>query len=206
MLGLIVKDILLSKHSAKTFAFATLFYFIFGILNDSPLLLCSMVMLLFTFLTFTFFSFDEHAKWEQYALALPISRKKIVLSKYIVCLGTTIIGFMLSSVMIFIFNFMKGKPSILNDFSILIIVLEISLLFSSIVIPIFFKFGIEKGRIIIIGIYMIPYIVLMALRNTASMPSKEVLKMLFYVSPILLLAVLLISYMVSYSIYRKKDI
>ena len=52
-------------------------------------ILCAMMVV-------TTFSFDENAKWEKYAMIMPISRKDLVLSKFVIllcfCLFGTVFG------------------------------------------------------------------------------------------------------------------
>ena len=46
----------------------------------------------------TAFSFDEKAKWDKYALSMPVSRRDLVLSKYIFGLGFCVLAFAVNMV------------------------------------------------------------------------------------------------------------
>ena len=55
-------------------------------------------------ITITSFSYDALAKWDRYALSLPLTRKDIVAGKYllsiILCLLATILSFLISTVIL----------------------------------------------------------------------------------------------------------
>lgn len=86
MKSLIIKDVYNILHNMKSL-FLMLFVFLFLILPKGGAaayaitccILCAMMIV-------TTFSFDENAKWEKYAMVMPVSRKDLVLSKFVVLL------------------------------------------------------------------------------------------------------------------------
>lgn len=44
----------------------------------------AMIMVMCAILPTTFMSYDEKAKWDKYALSMPLSRDDMVISKYII--------------------------------------------------------------------------------------------------------------------------
>ena len=86
MKSLILKDIYNIMHNMKALVLM-LFIFLFITIPQGGAaayvitccILCAMMVV-------TTFSFDENAKWEKYAMIMPISRKDLVLSKFVILL------------------------------------------------------------------------------------------------------------------------
>ncbi len=88
--------------------------------------------------------------------------------------------------------------------------LELGVIFLSIIIPILFKYGVEKGRLFIVVIAVIPSLLVALLGSTLKtsgtlMPSAELLQAILYSSPLFTLAIFLISFRISVGICRKKE-
>ena len=168
------------------------------------------------------FSHDEMAKTNRYALTLPVTRKEVVLEKYILAVGATVLGSLLGFILtLLIGNLMNYvRPDNIIDIN-LDTLLSASLgglfgvsLIQAIQIPSIFKWGPEKGRIqMFIGIFAL--VVLAAgvgfaiqqfgitLDFTAI---KDILKGFGPVALVVLSSLFyLISYLVSYRIYRNKE-
>ena len=87
---------------------------------------------------------------------------------------------------------------------------EIGVIFLSVVIPVMFRFGVEKGRLLIIAIALIPSLLAVMITGMLEssgvpMPSGDVLQAIFYSSPLFTLAVFLVSFRISVGICRKKE-
>jgi len=102
MKGLIIKDILNLKKNLNTLLVLVIFYAFLGYRSGDPSMLIAMIVLLLTMMSITSISYDDLAKWDKYALAMPISRKNIVLSKYILAVLLSISGVVLVSKSAFI--------------------------------------------------------------------------------------------------------
>lgn len=168
------------------------------------------------------FSYDEMAKSNRYVLTLPVTRKEIVLEKYILAVGATVLGSLLGFILtLLIGNLMNYvRPDNMIDIN-LDTLLSTSLgglfgvsLIQAIQIPSIFKWGPEKGRIqMLIGIFALVVLaagagfVIQQLGITVDFAAiKNMLKGFGPVALVVLSSLFyLISYLVSYRIYRNKE-
>ena len=85
------------------------------------------------------------------------------------------------------------------------------MIFLSIIIPILFKYGVEKGRLFIVVIAVIPSLLVALLGSTLkppvpSCPAQNSCRQFCIPSPLFTLAIFLISFRISVGICRKKNI
>ena len=83
MKGLIIKDFLNLKKHSKYYIILMIFYFILGIANEDFIMFGSMIIVFSAILPITAISYDEKNNWDSYALTMPISRKDLIVSRYI---------------------------------------------------------------------------------------------------------------------------
>ncbi len=168
------------------------------------------------------FSYDEMSKSNRYILTLPVTRKEIVLEKYILAIGATVLGSLLGFVLtLLIGNVMNYlRPDHIIDISLETLfsttiggMFGVSLI-QAIQIPSIFKWGAEKGRIqmfIIIFLLVIIGAVLGFFIQQAGFSInieklETVLKNFGLVLLVLLSFVMyFISYKISYKIYKNKE-
>ena len=213
MKGLILKDLLNLKKAIKTMLIVGIAYSIF-FSTVQPTFLTGILTLLFSMQSLSSFSYDEYAKWDSYALTLPISRKDLVLSKYILFMTFPIIGSVLSIILSTIIGLFKQTLIVEEIFASamgFLFSMEILLL---ILLPLIFKFGIERGRIMItvvsFSIFGIGFLVI-KLIQALNLPFLS-LEQIYALTPIIpwiaLVMVALIaylSYQVSLRIVEKKE-
>lgn len=149
MKGLILKDILNLKKTIKSMLVIGIAYCIL-FSNINPMLLTGLLTLLFTMQSLSSFSYDEYAKWDCYALTLPISKRDFVLSKYVLFIIFPIIGSILSIIATIIVCLLKNNLALSE-----ILASSMGYLFSMelmilILLPIIYKFGVERGRLMMI--------------------------------------------------------
>ena len=168
------------------------------------------------------FSYDELANSNRYILTLPTNRKEIVIEKFILAIGATIlggiIGFILTIVVANIMNYLRPENIINIDYESLITVtlsgmFGISLI-QAIQIPSIYKWGAEKGRIqmfilLFILVLLIIGIVYFALEAGFNV-NMEMIEGFISKYGLILLVLLMIgmyyvSYKISYRIYKNKE-
>lgn len=210
MKGLLIKDLYSIRQYLKSILLILAFFALFSIgLGDSAILLEGMIVMFFMMMTIYSFSADNLAKWDRYALSLPISRLEIVTSKYILsfflCLTGTLLSLILVSAVLAI------KPLNNFDFTDHLLatasIFAISIFFSSVLLPLIFKFGVEKSRMFLILIFAIPSASVIVLDKIGlKMPTEGEFLSFFKLIPIIILILLLVSYLVSLKIYTNKEI
>ena len=152
-------------------------------------------------LPITSLSFDERSGWEKLALSMPVTRRQLVLSKYL--LGA-LLSLIVAVVDALIFIALPGRDpatSLLTCGAFLCT----GLIFLDIILPILFKVGTEKARLIMIMIVLLPVVLaLLADRLGFSLPAGA-LASHGYLLPLGTVLLTLLSILISLAIYRKKE-
>lgn len=202
MTGLIIKDLLNLKKQGKIYLLLVVFYFAMGLVNENTSMFTSMMTMVAVLIPLTAMAYDERSKWDRYALTMPISRKNMVMSRYLLGLIFLIVAFVLSMLVNMVISNMKTAENtlvVLGGFST-------GLMLMSVIFPLLFKFGVEKGRIFMMIVIFIPVAALMMISKLGiSLPDEEIIKSVIYLSPIIGAVIFLISIYVSLWIYKKKE-
>lgn len=210
MIGLILKDFYTLRQYCKTMLFMLVFFALISLGLDNPatffegfIIIMSMMMSIYSF------SYDNLAKWDRFGLSLPVTRKEVVASKYILslllCLIGLLLSFLISSVMLYIkpvdgFGLTDHLISIAGISAVVII-------FFSLLLPLIFKFGVEKSRLLLIAILAVPTSALIALGQLGiSLPSDEFFLSVLKTMPFLVIVLYILSYLLSVKIYTAKEI
>ena len=171
MTGLIIKDLLNLKKQGKIYLLLVVFYFAMGLVNENTSMFTSMMTMVAVLIPLTAMAYDERSKWDRYALTMPISRKNMVMSRYLLGLIFLIVAFVLSMLVNMVISNMKTAENtlvVLGGFST-------GLMLMSVIFPLLFKFGVEKGRIFMMIVIFIPVAALMISKLGISMPDEELL-------------------------------
>ncbi|MFV0517266.1 MAG: ABC-2 transporter permease [Aminipila sp.] len=148
MKGLILKDLLNLKKASLPMIFFLGIYFVIALFSGNSSFFTGIAMVFCAMLPISAISFDERSGFSKYVLTMPISRKLVVISRYLLSLCLIVIALLFS----LIANIIIGDLSLIeNVFSVLSLI-SVSLLIVSFSLPPIFKFGVEKGRYITIGI------------------------------------------------------
>ena len=187
--GLITKDLLQLKSYRKTLIVFILIFVFAGLAQETTkgvgVMITLMLTLGFGMFGMATFNYDEQSKADGYILTFPVTKKEILLSKYILIIGSTIIGAIVGVGLI-----------------------------EAIQIPCVYKWGAEKGRIQMfivaaIIILLAGGVFAVAQNSIINLPTANILNIMNNFLPlVLILATIIIyyiSYKVSYRIYKKKE-
>lgn len=219
--GLIIKDLLQLKSYKKTLIIFVLIFILTGIAQENIKGVGSMIAIMLTLgfgmFSIATFNYDEQSKADRYILTLPLTKKEIVLSKYILVIGSTVIGAILGTIASFVIVFAISKelPNI-QDMIFLALggILGVGVI-ESIQIPCIYKWGAEKGRI---QLFIVAAVVALLAggiffigeKMNINLSMKHIIKIINIFLPfILILATIVIyyiSYKVAYRMYNKKEI
>lgn len=89
------------------------------------------------------FSYDEFYHWEKYLRVLPLSTKQVVVSRYATFGITASVTAVISTVYLLVLN--TPMQEIL---SVLLMTVVLNVYFAAVMIPVAYKWGIQKGRLI----------------------------------------------------------
>ncbi len=160
MKGLLIKDFYVILKQLKLFvAIIGVLALINGGMAQFALFMCAAFPL-------TAISYDEQSKWNDFAIMLPYKKRDLALSKYILGYLSVFVVAISSTLTQFIFSLIKTSPTDFT-FSTLFMATGIALSFIALEMPIFLKFGVEKGRLAFI-LYIVFVSVIMDLLNKTS--------------------------------------
>ncbi|NMC57283.1 MAG: ABC-2 transporter permease [Eubacteriaceae bacterium] len=202
MKGLLLKDLVNLKQQTKIYIIIIAVWLAIALSSKDGSFLGGMICVLSVMLPITTLSYDEKAKWDKYVLSMPVSRKQVVESKYILALALSFIGCIIS----FAFNLFITKDasqSILMSLAFW----AFSIFAFSVILPLIYKFGVEKGRAIILIVFLAPTVLAILIgKLNINLPSKEFLYNLKFVVPIFIIAALLLSCYISIKIFKNKEL
>ena len=202
MKGLILKDLLNLRKQARIILLFVGFYFVLGIINQNGDSFGGVVALLFAMLAVTALAYDERAGWDKYALTMPVSRNDLVISKYLLGVLLSFVGFLLN----LFFQLVFVKAALLDGLLVSLALFGVGLFFLALMLPINFKWGVEKGRILMMVVLFGPTILITLLpRMGVPMPGEAFLQFATYVLPVASIALFAVSVWISLRIYRKKE-
>ena len=205
MKGILYKDFLVLKKLGVIILGCLLLYGIIALFggNDSSIFSFAVVFL-GTMLPVTALAYDEQAKWDKYALSMPVSRTEMVVSKYLLCL----IVFAIAGILNLSVEMIQKKGIIDTDAVLVsLAVLSLGILYVSVMLPLLYRFGVEKGRLMILLVVFVPVGIFMLLDWAGmSMPKSDTeMTALLKILPVVALAALILSVLVSVAIYQKKE-
>lgn len=207
MKGLIIKDLLNLRKYLRTLFLFLIIYSLISYRSGNTVLLMLMVSLLVTMMVITSMNEDETVQWDRLALAMPISRKTVVMSKYLLLIILLIAGIIPATGLAYLIMYLKGSLVLSRLWITSYGALAMALLYVAVSIPLIYKYGVEKTRVLTFVLVGIPVAIGFIIESVGiPLPSTEQLMILLKVSPILLVLFLLVSIEISYNIYRRKDI
>jgi len=210
MIGLLLKDLYTMRQYGKSMLFMLVFFAVLSSGLDNPATFFEgFIILMCMMMTISSFSYDSLAKWDRYALSLPVTRKEIVGSKYllsvVLCLIGTVLSFLVSAVVLAI-RPVEGFGMMEQLYSTSAIV-SAALFITGILLPLTFQFGVEKSRMFMIAVLAVPSGAIIAMdRIGIPMPAEESLLSIIKFLPAAAILFYFLSYSLSARIFSRKEI
>lgn len=157
MKALLLKDWYVLTHQLKLVLAALVMFALVPMLSSTA---CSVIFVIL--LPVSALSYDEHSHWDQLAAGMPYTVPQLVVSKYLFgYLGAACIA-VLSLLSHVLFSANDGA------LPVLLCLLLLGLLMLALVLPVLFRFGVERGRLV--------YVLVVALSTAAAsiLPSQSV--------------------------------
>lgn len=210
MKGLILKDILNLRNYAKQLLLVIGIFMVYGFVLKQPEFINFMLLMYGSMAVLTTMGYDEKAGWDKIAFSLPVTRKDIVRAKYMVWLLLSTIAVLTAGLLGIIMKY-KEKESI-GEYLLGVMAVElIYMVVFSIIIPIIYKMGVEKARLVMLGIFVLPTVAIILLaqfyKGEAIFTNGN--KIVQYCVPIIMIFSIIaiyISYRISVSILKKKEL
>lgn len=201
MRGLLLKDF---YTLAKQMKFMLLVMVLFACIPGGSLSAFAVVYA--AMLPFTALVYDERSKWDELAVMMPYSTWSIVGSKYILGMISVAIAVVISFVAQFVIGSVKGTGMGIVDIIEMFLLACIALILLCINLPLMFRLGVERGRIVFMVLICVGLIgglsLLNQLPSTLENFGNEALLLL---GALLLTVVLIVvSTGISVFVYRRK--
>lgn len=205
MKGLILKDLLNLKSTFKMLGVMMLFFAVVFIPQGNSFIF-GIIILMFAMMVVTTISYDDLAKWDAYALTMPVTRKEMVLSKYLVMAILNTLGAVLSLIVGVVGSVIMGQSFDLEILAIIGAIYLIALIFGSVIIPLIYKFGTEKARLMLILCALLPT-ALMLLAEQFNVPLPTTGNPWIYLILLIGFSVtgVILSYLITLKIYSQKE-
>lgn len=209
MIGLLKKDVLTQKKTLLILLILLAFYII--LFWNQFFSLYLFFALLNLLVIISAFALDEQAKWDSFAISLPVSRGDIVAARYLLGGGTAL----LSGV---VFGVLNGIS--VNDWPNAVfqgtLLLSAILLIEAIALPLIFQFGATKSRYALIALMLIPSLLIVILSQSGVLTDDAVNNAMTNISTLLqsynwlilpvCVVLFFLSGLLSKAIYSRKDL
>jgi ABC-2 type transport system permease protein len=213
MSGLVLKDLCVLKKAVRSYVVILLVYAVLtatGMLDTS--FLSGFLALLITMMPISSFSYDDLARWDRYAAALPVGRRGIVQSKYVFTLlisaGALVLGLGVSGIAAAL---RWGDSSLPELIIVNIACIAAGLFLNAVILPFLFRYGAEKSRMILLAVFVVVFGGGMLLLKFVGSTTLAAVEQVFSAGGMAAAAVagllcLLVSYFISCHIYQKKEL
>ena len=209
MLGLVYKDLMVMRRTLLLYGAMGIVYGIIAIYGDQYGMVFALMMIVSAMVPVSAISYDERSKWDKIVNTMPLSRKEIVLSKYLLAILLTAI----SSVIIFAFYMLVPEMPLEEKAVITAVMAMMAMIYQAALMPVMFKFGSEKGRTMMLAILFVPAVLIFAIGemniidvNAAISFLERNEAMIPYLMVGFVLAIYSLSMALSVKIYEKKDL
>lgn len=215
MYSLLLKDFYILVNNFKAFILMIL-VFAFAFIPTSGILSFTIAAgVMSGMMVVTTFSYDERAKWHRYALIMPLRRSQIVLSKFILLTCCTLVGISLASLFSLVAAALNHIFNLSLSFELstywlsLLMGFSLSLIYGAVSIPLLFKYGAEKARMLMIVSFLMPSLLGYGLFQMLRFQGVIVTDQLVYVVVLFLPAIALLwtlpFYGLSMSIFKNQS-
>lgn len=205
MKGLFIKDLYMIK---KQLYFVYIVYFFFIVLfafSKANMFLLIFPVLFLTSSLINLLYYDDLYKWNILEYTLPVSRKTIVKEKYILVALVLFFSSIIPCIVYYIIN--KNFIDTLNLFYVQLL---LSFIIPTVTLPIYYKLGYGKSRIlsmiIAASVGGISVLFLNTFLLNKMQEFKSNLSNIFYIMfPIIIASLIFISYLISVKVYEKRE-
>lgn len=148
MKGLLLKDWYLMKKYCRMYLFLTVVFLVLSCIKRDnlffsfyPCLLCGMIPV-------NLLSFDERSGWQHYSGTLPYTKAQIVSAKYLMGVFAMSAVLVMTGVVQTVWMCLEGAFQPEQLAAVLFAIFFLSLFFSAGCLPLIFRLGTEKGRVV----------------------------------------------------------
>lgn len=151
MRSLLLKDLLNLRQLLRIWLLIAAVWIAAALLKRDPSYVGGLLVMLVVMVPFNALAYDEASKWESYGLTMPVTRQDMVLSKY----ALTLLCALASWTVTLLCGLLLGESFIAAlDMSLAFVGAGLCVAF--VFLPIVFRFGAQKARVIMLLFILIP--------------------------------------------------
>lgn len=210
MTGLVLKDFLVLRKALRTYVLFLIFYLILAIFDlFSISFITAFVQIIVMILPMSSFAYDDLAKWDRYAMTLPLGRRAVVRAKYAFVLLMILVAAAFALLSCVALSITAAQP-VEENLAAGVGALSVGLLAVDVTLPLNYKMGPERARPFLYAIIFIPVILIVLaaragwLDNLEQLPPSVVLPLLGLI-PLVILLGLPMSYLISCRVVEQKE-
>lgn len=153
MKGLMMKEFYLMYKYCRMYLLIAVVFAIASAAGDGNMFILFYPTIVGGTISVTLLSYDEKSRWDIYAGTFPYTKRAIVSAKYLVTLLYLAFMVMLVSVSQAV-NVWRaaGEFQLRSHLSVIVSLVSVGLIVPGVMLPVIFKLGVDKGRIVYYGI------------------------------------------------------
>lgn len=207
-------DLLNFKQSAKSVLFLVILFCGMAVFSQNTMFFGILLTTLCLTVPFHLFGYDAAYGWDKLVLSLPISRTNVIISKYILFAGLLAVLLVLSVGSVGLYRLKNPEDTFATQMAAILLCAMTALFLVSIMIPFIIKFGVTKGRYILLAVVWVPIMLTVFFKD--AIPANTIVFIENYVTnrnllplslELLTIAFLFffISSLISIAIYKQKE-
>ena len=210
MSGLVWKDMLIMRKTIKAYCVILVFYLIMAAMGLFTLsFVTGIIEFIVMMVPYAAFTYDEQAKWERYACALPMGRRAVVTARYVFTLLllalAAAVGLGSSALLA-----ATGQEGALEGLAATLGCLGMGVLAADVILPLSYKLGVERARPFLYVVVFLPVLLIvggaqLGLLDGLNSLSDTAMLAIFVALALVPVAGLLVSYLVSCRIMERKE-
>lgn len=152
MLALMKKDFMVLRQTCAMIFLFLLIFAVLGCVFGNFSMLQTYYTVSVMLLPITTMSWDEKSKWDIYCTSLPVSRRTVVLSKFVFICGLAAAEILFMLAIMTVYQTVQGEPVSAGTLMQAALFPCIGLVIADIALPPVFLLGAEKGRFAMIAV------------------------------------------------------
>ena len=207
MRGLLYKEYYMLRPQLKSWLAFLLFFTVYSFVFKSVGMLTMMLAVIGITSCYNSFHYDKQYRCDEYIAAMPVSRGQMVASKYMFSLSVDLLIAAVTAVIILVSCTVPALNIPLDEaMGAAGGVLAVTVLIQAVTIPLIYILGVEKARYVNMIIWMAPWVLIMLNRDRLPDITENQIMGLLKLAPMAILAVLVVSWLISTAVFKKRDL
>lgn len=205
MKGLLLKDFYMIKKYFRFYLILIPVFLVASFFSDDGTgFVACYPMILLAMVPMNLLAYDEGFKWDRYCAALPCSRAAQVSAKYVVMLCIFALVFVLSA-LVQILRIVSNGGDFAGFGFMLAVLFSLGTISPAISMPIIYKFGVSKGRVVSIAVFAL-LVAVSTGKDALPTPPVESIGSLSLIAIPVCSAIFAVSWLLSIRFYKQREI